>query len=164
MHSGRRSGVDGNTTVGSALDSYYALNGVFYRSNLPQRTNPHYSTLCDVHQHIVKCTARVNCKMPQCAPSRQLLLHYYNCGDQQCTVCKPMKYEFGKRVHPVETATNAISPSVNDIRAVLTADYPDLTDTRNSLTEQATRHVKRCESYTYNKANVVGEYKKLSKN
>ncbi|KAL5963736.1 CREB-binding protein [Taenia solium] len=65
-------------------------------------TDPHCSTFRDVYQHTVKCTAGVNCKMLQCAPSRQLLLHHCNCEDQQCSVYKPMKYAFEERFYPIE--------------------------------------------------------------
>ena len=64
---------------------------------------PHCSTIRDVYRHTEKCRAGMDCKMPQCVPSRRLVLHYCDCEDQQCSVCEPMKNAAERRFYPVES-------------------------------------------------------------
>ncbi|KAL5966657.1 CREB-binding protein [Taenia solium] len=131
--------------------------------------DPHCFKIRNAYHHMENCTAGVNCKLPQCAPAKQLVLHFHSCEEQQCPVCEPTRYALEKRFYPIEregehtsrefTLTREQRCAIIRAMTLHTLAAPDLSD----LHSPALRHAIQCAKYfeddVYTKATAADQYR-----
>uniref|UniRef100_A0A183CBS4 histone acetyltransferase n=1 Tax=Globodera pallida TaxID=36090 RepID=A0A183CBS4_GLOPA len=109
------------------------------QAELPQNrvaacTLPYCAVMKGVLEHMVGCSAGLQCQYVHCASSRQIISHWNNCSEHDCPMCKPIiRTEDGTEVvkEGTEDGTEVVKEGTEDV-----SEIQKTTDKKRKLNQE----------------------------